>query len=262
MINIPRNIQKIIRDNTYTLDSVGMSTSQVMMFEEMVLKIQPENEETENEYEIMKWLEGKLPVPKVLCYETKDGVSYMLMSRVKGKMACDEFYMKRPELLVEVLAKGLKQLWSVDVSKCLCNNDLDKKLRMAKYNVEHGLVDEDDAEQGTFGEEGFKNPEQLLEWLVEHRPSEEPVLSHGDFCLPNIFAEDDSVSGYIDLGKMGKADKWQDIALCYRSLKHNYEGKYGEGVYECFEPNLLFEKLELEPDWEKINYYILLDELF
>lgn len=40
--------------------------------------------------------------------------------------------------------------------------------------------------------------------------------------------------------------------------KYNNKGK----VYEDFKPEMLFEKLGLEPDWEKINYYLLLDVLF
>ena len=31
----------------------------------------------------------------------------------------------------------------------------------------------------------------------------------------------------FDLGRAGIADKWCDIALCYRSLTHNYDGSYG-----------------------------------
>ena len=55
---------------------------------------------------------------------------------------------------------------------------------------------------------------------------------------------------------------FDDIALCYRSLKHNFDGTYGGKVYEDFNPELLFEKLGIEPDWDKLKYYILLDELF
>ena len=68
--------------------------------------------------------------------------------------------------------------------------------------------------------------------------------------------------GFIDLGRGGIGDKWNDIALCYRSLKHNFDGTYGGKVYEDFHPDMLFEKLGLEPDWDKIKYYLLLDELF
>ena len=64
------------------------------------------------------------------------------------------------------------------------------------------------------------------------------------------------------LGDTGIGDKWRDIALCYRSLKHNFDGSYGGKVYPDFDPDMLFEALEIEPDWEKLRYYILLDELF
>ena len=103
----------------------------------------------------------------------------------------------------------------------------------------------------------------MLKWLKENQPKNfEPVLSHGDFCLPNVFFNDDEFSGLIDLGGTGVADKYQDIALCYRSLKHNFGGVYGGKVYKDFNPDLLFEKLGITPDWEKIRYYTLLDELF
>lgn len=102
----------------------------------------------------------------------------------------------------------------------------------------------------------------LLQWLYDNQPKEEPVLSHGDFCLPNIFGTGTQITGYIDLGMTGTADRWCDIAICYRSLSHNYTGRYGNKVYSGYDDMLLFKELGIEPDWEKIRYYILLDELF
>ena len=87
------------------------------------------------------------------------------------------------------------------------------------------------------------------------------MLTHGDFCMPNIFVENGKVSCYIDVGNMGVGDKWRDIALCWRSLKHNCSGMY-TGVDLGDQTELLFEKLGCAPDWEKIRYYVLLDEFF
>ena len=89
----------------------------------------------------------------------------------------------------------------------------------------------------------------------------DPVLSHGDFCLPNLFLQEDRVSGYLDLGFCAVADRYQDIALCYRSLLHNADGTYGP-VYPNIAPERLFSALGIAPDWEKVRYYRLLDELF
>lgn len=97
---------------------------------------------------------------------------------------------------------------------------------------------------------------------MDNRPDEDLVFSHGYFCLPNIFLKDDKVSGFIDLGNMGIADRYQDIALCYRSLNNNLAGAYGGKVYGKIDDNLLFDCLGITPDYEKIRYYILLDELF
>ena len=70
------------------------------------------------------------------------------------------------------------------------------------------------------------------------------------------------VSGFIDLGKICIADRYQDIALCYRSLSNNFKGIYGRAACEGLDTDKFFEKLDVKPDWKKIRYYILLDELF
>ncbi|MBQ9136723.1 MAG: aminoglycoside 3'-phosphotransferase [Lachnospiraceae bacterium] len=256
------NIKELLGDEAYSIDDVGMSAANVILLSDKVLKIQDKCEEAENEHTIMKWLSGRLPVPQVLRVEEEEEKTYLLMTKMPGKMSCDEAYMEQPEKLTTILAEALQMLWTVDVSSCPCNWMLTKKLQIAKEIVDENRVDIDNVEPDTFGENGFKNPAALWEWLSENRPIEEPVLSHGDFCLPNIFIEDDKVSGFIDLGRCGIADKWQDIALCYRSLLHNFDGKYGGKAYEGFYPEMLFEKLGIEPDWKKIRYYILLDELF
>ena len=71
------------------------------------------------------------------------------------------------------------------------------------------------------------------------------------------------MTGFIDLGKMGPADRWQDIAIAMRSLEHNLSGKYHNGIpFGSFEPRRFLEELGVEPDEKKNRYYMLLDELF
>lgn len=255
-------IKGLIANKSYTVDDIGMSGNQVLIFEDMVLKIEDKTEKVERQVQIMQWLEGKIPVPKVIVYEVEDEKSYLLMTKVSGVMSCDTYYLEHPQELLNALASGLKMLWEVDVTDCPVVRDVDIVLKQARERVEKDLVDVEDAEPTTFGDGGFENPEQLLEWLENHRPAFEPVLSHGDYCLPNVFLKDGKIKGFIDLGRAGVGDKWNDIALCYRSLKHNFDGTYGGKVYEDFNPDMLFEKLGIEPDWEKIKWYLLLDELF
>ncbi len=255
-------LNRLVAGQPYTLDGVGMSGSAVLLFDDKVLKIRPAEAETRTEAAVMRWLSGRLPVPRCLYHGEADGTDYLLMSRVPGRMACEPEYLAHPQQLVQTLANSLRQLWQADSSGCPVRWDLDAKLAAAAQRVEQGLVDVEDAEPETFGPGGFADPRQLLQWLQTHRPTEELVLSHGDFCLPNVFLADGQLSGLIDLGRTGLADRWQDIALCWRSLKHNYDGRYGGQTYSNFDPDCLFDALGIRPDREKLRYYLLLDELF
>ena len=262
MIIIPNNIQNLIKGKSYEVDDIGKSGSQIMIFDDMVLKIVKYRAENDSSVEMMRWLEGKIPAPQVIVFEEDDSYSYLLMSRVMGKIACDKYYLERPKELVPLLSKSVKMLQSIDITDCPVIKDMDRELKKAAYRVENGLVDISDAEPDTFGENGrFKDPEELLSWLKENRPSYEPVLSHGDLCLPNILIENGDISGFIDMGNCGIADKWEDIAMLYRSLRNNFDGTYGK-VYPGLDLDSFFEELGIEPDREKIDYYILLDELF
>jgi len=238
-----------------------MSGACIRMYDAMVLKIQPYTDEIKKEILLMEWLNGRVNVPKVIQYVVEDNMSYLLMTRMTGKMACDIEYLENSDELVELLVDGLHHLWKVNPENCPVSCVLEEKLKMAKYNVDHHLVGTENCDPNTFGENGFKDPLALYLWLEAHQPEEDLVLSHGDYCLPNIFGNKNQLSGFIDIGRMGIADRWQDIALCYRSLRDNMNGSYGGKVYD-FNPNLLFEALKIEKNEEKLNYYLLLDELF
>lgn len=263
MTDLPKEIEKLLKNQEYTVDEIGMSGSTVLMFSDKVLKIQRCSTEAENEVLLLRWLQGKLPVPQVFAYERAEGKSYLLMTRLKGTPACSPQFLQRPELLFSMLYEALRMWWSVDVSAYPeSGSNLDKKLRAAQYAVENDLVDLTNVDKNTFGADGFENPQALLNWLVENRPaSEDLVLSHGDFGLPNIFLSDKGVCGFVDLGRGGVADKYQDVAICYRSVRDNLGGLYGGPKYD-FDADAFFRALQVEPNWEKINYYLLLDELF
>lgn len=244
-------------------DEIGMSGSEIFLFKKMALKIEKTSCTSENERKLLTWLDGKLPVPRIIETETEDGYSYLLMSRLQGEMACSKKSMRNAENTVKALANGLKLLWQVDISNCPCSNVVSEKLSQAKYNIENYLVEMEYFNPGTFGPEGFSDLPDLYNFLDRKRPKEDFVFSHGDFCLPNVFVKGSDVTGFLDWGSGGIADRWQDIALCLRSLRLNYVklSGYGEADYRKRKEQL-FQELAIEPDEEKIRYYLLLDELY
>jgi aminoglycoside phosphotransferase len=79
------------------------------------------------------------------------------------------------------------------------------------------------------------------------------VVCHGDACAPNtLIADNGRWSGHVDLGDLGVADRWADLAVATWSTEWNY----GPGWEE-----LLLDAYGIEPDAERTRYYRLLWEL-
>ncbi|MCM1194728.1 MAG: phosphotransferase [Firmicutes bacterium] len=165
-------------------------------------------------------------------------------------------------MLFEKGNEVLSVLSKLPVKECPCDMTLERRLRLAQCNVENHNADLENINPELVGANGrFKTPEQLLRWLIDNKPSEELSVTHGDFCLPNIIVCENKV-GIIDFPFGGIADKYSDIALFYRSVKSNLGGKYGGKVYGELDEKLFFDILGITPRFDKIEFYILLNELF
>ena len=66
---LPYKIKNMIEGMTYQVDDIGKSDSRVYIFDKMVLKIEKRNIRNDETIAVMKALEGKIPLPKVICYE-------------------------------------------------------------------------------------------------------------------------------------------------------------------------------------------------
>ena len=67
-LQVPSKIKSWIDKKAFTVDNIGMSGNQVLIFDDMVLKIEDSTTSMAEQVQMMKWLEGKLPVPQVLAY--------------------------------------------------------------------------------------------------------------------------------------------------------------------------------------------------
>ena len=72
-------------------------------------------------------------------------------------------------------------------------------------------------------EHSHLSPRRALDELERLRPdTEDLVVCHGDYCPPNVLVTDGAVSGYVDVGEVGVADRWWDIALGTWSTTWNF----------------------------------------
>ena len=257
-LKLPEKIRAYLGERGFETDEVGRSASTVLMFDDCVLKISETAPDSVNEWRVMEYLAGKLPVPEVLCRESADGREYVVMSRLDGEMSCAERYLDDVPVLVKGLAEGLKMLWNVPLPEGLTDFSLENELDDAEKRLDSiDWTEKPDELKAEFPAAG-----DLLHWLRTNKPEEDRVLSHGDYCLPNLFLENGRVSGFLDLGHCGIADRYRDISLGLKSLKNNLGGVFGGPVREGYDPALLFDTLGMTPDDEKLRYYLLLDELW
>lgn len=89
--NLPESIRNLTEGKPFETNDFGKSGSLVRIYDDFVLKVEKERPQIAKMVEVMRWLEGKLPAPKVLATEVKDGYRYLLMSKVRGRMALDEY---------------------------------------------------------------------------------------------------------------------------------------------------------------------------
>ena len=258
--DMPSSVAAVLGRRTGKTDGLGKSGARVLLFDDYVLKIRPADGWDTADVRILEWLAGKAPVPQVAAHAVQDGLDWLLMTRIRGKELCSPDVMSRPTLLLDCMAEALHTLWAIPAEDCPFERTVEDNLSHAEAAILAGRFDASGCEPETFGPGGFESPEALLDWLKSHLPAQDRAVTHGDFCLPNIFTDGERFTGLIDVGNAGAGDRWMDLALGWRSLKHNSDGHYGK-TYPGIDPDDLFRAAGIEKDEEKLRYYILLDEL-
>lgn len=198
----------------------------------------------------MYWASSGLPVPKVLDYGKKEGVEWLLTEALPGVVAVRKELMEDPASLVPILAEGLRTFHEAPIQNCPFDFRLDQALAHVRARVDAGLID---PIRDFHPEHEHFTPQEALKELEATVPAtEDVVLCHGDYCLPNVLIKAGRVSGYVDLGELGLADRWWDLAVATWSLTWNL----GSGWEDLF-----LETYGIEADPERTRYFRLLYDL-
>ena len=251
---LSEKVKAFIEDAKLEEISIGCSDSQVFKIEKLdktyFIKISSKGNLT-SEYEKLKWLDGKLNVPRISLYDYTDDTEYLITESVGGEMVCSEYYLNNPKIGISVIAQAFSQIYDVDISDCPFDGSIDYKLALVENNVKNNLIHIEDLKDETLKK--FGSLENIIRFLKENKFNDEKCFSHGDTSLPNIFALKDKFVGFIDVGECGIADKWFDLAICEKSIRRNYGEEYIQQFYN---------ELNIAPDREKIDYYLLMMELY
>ena len=177
----------------------------------------------------MRWAGRFLPVPEVLGSGVEERTAWLATSVLEGKDGTAPGHLAQPSELVRTLAAGLRQFHdSAPVADCPFDFRLDAALHHIDARVAAGLVD---PSRDFHPEHQHLSVEDAATILKSSRPrSEDLVACHGDYCPPNILIEDWTVRGFVDLGELGVADRWWDLAAATWSITWNL----GPGYEELF----------------------------
>lgn len=196
------------------------------------------------------WTAARLPVPRMLGYGTDGEQAWLLTEGLEGVDATDDGLRSDPNRLIPLLASGLRRIHSLPIKDCPFDSCNDVMLQAAQRRVVAGLVD---SVREPIDPGGSLTAAKALERLERLRPRyEDLVVCHGDYCLPNVLIRDGRVSGYVDLGALGVADRWWDLAVASWSVTWNL----GPGWEDHF---LAAYGIARDPD--KLAFYRLLYDL-
>ncbi len=86
-------------------------------------------------------------------------------------------------------------------------------------------------------------PDLLAEAPAVHRL----VVCHGDACAPNTLIDDEgSYIGTVDLGALGVADRWADLAVATSNLIRNFPASFEQELLDAY---------GVDPDDRRLGYY-------
>jgi aminoglycoside phosphotransferase len=220
----------------------------------------PRVAELRAERDRLTWLRSRLPVPTI-CGWAEQGAGeqwrgWLLLTEAPGLMACDPAVMGAGDRqrLVTALAEGLRQIHHLPIVGCPFDARLDQRLSQAEWVIRAGIADEEAVREGL-----GVGAVELLRRLIATRPAEpaaDLVVTHGDYCLPNVLLDPLSfhLTAYLDWGRAGVADRYQDLAIGTRSVRHNLGAAWAAPFLAAYGLSPL--------DQERLAWYETLDELF
>jgi kanamycin kinase len=92
-----------------------------------------------------------------------------------------------------------------------------------------------------------------LELAAAIPPVDRLVVCHGDACAPNtLLGPDGHWTGHVDLGLLGTADRWADLAVATWSTEWNYGPGWERRLLDAY---------GVRPDADRSRYYRLLWDL-
>jgi kanamycin kinase len=194
----------------------------------------------------LAWAHLYAPVPRVLDHGRDADGAWLVTAALPGTNAIAPRWVASPALAVAAIGTGLRALHdTLPVASCPFSWSLDDRLAFirtrthdpARWHADHRSLTIADARA----------------ILASPPPIDQLVVCHGDTCAPNTLLSDDGrFTGHVDLGALGIADRWADLAIATWSTQWNYGPGWEAALLDAY---------GIGPDDARTRYYRLLWDL-
>jgi kanamycin kinase len=198
----------------------------------------------------LSWACAFAAVPRLLRQGADRDGSWILTSALPGEMAVTDRWKAEPMTAVTAIGQGLRAMHdALPVADCPFSWSADQRNATARRLARLGKLDP----ARWHREHQRLGVGKALEILAAVPSVDRLVVCHGDSCAPNTLLTDDGrFSGHVDLGDLGVADRWADLAVATWSTTWNFGGGWELPLLRAY---------GVEPDPERTRYYRLLYDL-
>jgi len=174
----------------------------------------------------LRWAGRYAAVPRVLDAGADEDGAWLVTAGLPGRSAVDERWKRDPATAVRAIGAGLRALHdTLPVADCPFDWSAERRLAAVPAR----------------------------DRLGPPPPVDGPVVCHGDACAPNTLVGDDGRwTGHVDLGALGVADRWADLAVATWSTEWNYGPGWERPLLDAY---------GIAPDPRRTAYYRRLWEL-
>nr|WP_166984893.1 aminoglycoside 3'-phosphotransferase [Microbacterium chengjingii] len=177
------------------------------------------------EAERLEWAVRYAAVPRVIEHGSDATHEWLVTAALTGESAVAPHWVARPAAAVVAVGRGLRALHeTLPVGDCPFEWGVESRIANAAGRGIH-----------------------LPESLRKAPDADKLVVCHGDACCPNTLIDGAGKwSGHVDLGALGVADRWADIAVASMSTEWNYGPGWEDALIDAY---------GVKPDRERIAYY-------
>jgi len=177
------------------------------------------------ERERLAWAGAHIRVPRVLESGADAAEEWLVTAALAGESAVAPRWLAEPAVAVAAVGRGLRMMHdALPVDGCPFDWSVPHRVRRAERR-------------------GIRIPPGLR----EAPPVDRLVVCHGDACCPNtLLSEEGEPVAHVDLGALGVADRWADIAVASANTAWNYGPGWEDALIAAY---------GVAPDRERLAFY-------